>query len=201
VYLYKIEASIPAFVLRNIEMYEERYQDLRTQRSFHVDRRLEPKLPELGPRPARDEAASVWTRARVLLLVRKQQGFYQCLAETINGGERWHRLGRTLAEAFDRFANSFFLFRELQYQVEEQERPRREEKPAEYRETVEKEIEKRGRWLEEIKRQAHPNGDQEAAERQRDAKVVQLELDALKKLQEELRKERSDDQDEFATLS
>jgi|GEM_PF-530954 len=201
VYLYKIEASIPAFVLRNIEMYEERYQDLRTQRSFHVDRRLEPKLPELGPRPARDEAASVWTRARVLLLVRKQQGFYQCLAETINGGERWHRLGRTLAEAFDRFANSFFLFRELQYHVEEQERPRREEKPAEYRETVEKEIEKRGRWLEEIKRQAHPNGDQEAAERQRDAKVVQLELDALKKLQEELRKERSDDQDEFATLS
>ena len=201
VYLYKIEASIPAFVLRNIEMYEERYQDLRTQRSFHVDRRLEPKLPELGPRPARDEAASVWTRARLLELVRHEQGSYQCLAETINGGERWHRLGRTLAEAFDRFANSFSLFRELQYYVQEKEKPWREERLDEYRNQLQGVIGEREKYWSQLSSQVNANGDQEAAQRQRDAEVVELEIAALKKLQEELGKARSDDRDQFRSLS
>lgn len=201
VYLYKIEASIPAFVLRNIEMYEERYQDLRTQRSFHVDRRLEPKLPELGPRPARDEAASVWTRARLFELVRHEQGSYQCLAETINGEERWHRLGRTLAEAFDRFANSFSLFRELQYYVQEKEKPWREERLDEYRNQLQGVIAERETYRSQLRSQVNANGDQEAAQRQRDAKVVELEIAALKKLQEELGKARSDDRDQFRSLS
>ena len=201
VYLYKIEASIPAFVLRNIEMYEERYQDLRTQRSFHVDRRLEPKLPELGPRPARDEAASVWTRARLFDLVRHEQGSYQCLAETINGEERWHRLGRTLAEAFDRFANSFSLFRELQYYVQEKEKPWREERLDEYRNQLQAVIAERETYRSQLRSQVNANGDQEAAQRQRDAQVVELEIAALKKLQEELGKEASNDRDQFRSLS
>ena len=201
VYLYKIEASIPAFVLRHIEMYEERYRDLRTQRSFHVDRRLEAKLPELGPRPARDEAASVWTRARLLGLVRHEQGSYQCLAETVNGGERWHQLGRTLAEAFDRFANSFSLFRELQYHVQEKEKPWREERLQEYRKQLEKVIAEREKYHSQLTDQANANGDQEAAQRQRDAAVVELEIAALKKLQEELGRARSDDHDQFRSLS
>jgi len=200
VYLYKIEASIPAFVLQNIEMYRERYQDLRTMRSFHIDRRWEPKLPPLDPLPTEAEAASVWVKARLFALVRQQHGTYQCVGETINGGERWHELGPTLGRAFEAFARNFTLFRELQYRVSEKERTWRQERRAEYRRGVDEAMQERRNRLKVLETNVAANGDREAAERQHDAKVVQLELEALEKLREELGTVREDVEDPFPTL-
>jgi hypothetical protein len=199
VYLYKIEASIPAFVLRNIEMYRERYQDLRSMRSFHTDRRWEPKLPPLDPLPTETEAAGVWVKARLFAFVR-QQGTYQCVGETTNGGERWHQLGRTLGQAFEAFARNFTLFRELQYRVREKELTWRQERHAEYCQRVEEAIQQRRDRLNILKTNVGANGDREPAERQHDAKVVQLELEALEKLREQLGSVREDLEDPFPTL-
>jgi hypothetical protein len=200
VYLYKIEASIPAFVLRYIEMYRERYEVLRTTRSLHIDRRWEPKLPPLDPLPTESEAASVWVKARLFGLVR-QQGAYQCVRETTNGQERWHELGPTLGRAFEAFARNFTLFRELQYRVSEKERTWLQERRSDYCRGVDQALQERRDRLNVLETQLPANGDRENSERQQDRKVVQLELEALEKLRLELGTVREEVEDRFPTLS
>lgn len=146
VIFYRIEASIPAFTLRNLEMYRERYQQLREQRSFHIDRRWEDKLPDLLPLPSEDEALSVWVRARLFDLIRHDKGQYTRRSRA-GGTERWHELGSSPAKAFAQFKDKFFGFKETEADVKEQEQEWRRSKLDELRRFVEDAIENRTQKL------------------------------------------------------
>ncbi|GIW44761.1 MAG: hypothetical protein KatS3mg077_2043 [Candidatus Binatia bacterium] len=185
VYLYKIEASIPAFILRNIEMYRERYRDFSEERSFHVDRVLEAQLPELFPLPSEEEAIQVWVKARLFCLVEKdsQTQEFRCEGVTINGGARWHNLGRTLAEAYNCLKNDFFLFRELRFRVEEQEKSWRE-KRADYKKRVEAALAKRATRLEELKQSL--DADSASDWLKKEIPVVEQEIRVLETLQSQI---------------
>ncbi len=123
IYLYKIEASIPAFTLQGIEIYREKYDDFSKDRSFHVERRFEEDPPEIFPVPLPETLGRVWTKARLFGLIRKSEGtpMYEWRGEEDTGKERWHALGRTLHEAFQRLRKDFFAFKELESAVAEME--------------------------------------------------------------------------------
>jgi hypothetical protein len=113
VYLYKIEASIPAFTLQGIEMYRERYRQLSQLRSFHVNRVFENDgMPDLMPLPSENEAYEVWTKAQVLELIRfdSDRSCFERKGEDEAGKEKWYALGSSIAQAFGRFREAFFDF-------------------------------------------------------------------------------------------
>lgn len=119
VYYYKIEASIPAFALRRIEMYREKYQQLSESRSFHLHRDWEKDLPDLLPSPSTEKAYEVWTKARLFGLIRDQPDYaYQTDRD---GYTHWRSLGSSAQVAFEGFHRDFFGYMELEARVAEGE--------------------------------------------------------------------------------
>ncbi|WP_448376979.1 tubulin-like doman-containing protein [Fervidobacterium sp.] len=116
---YKIEASIPAFALRGIHIYREKYEKLSSDRSFHINREFEGALGDLFPLPGEEEVMEVWTKARALGLLTNENGYG--FVDRRQGTERRHLLGASPAEAFRALKGDFFAFKELQTQVEKRE--------------------------------------------------------------------------------
>ncbi len=119
VLFYKIEASIPAFALRGIHIYRDKYEKLSSDRSFHIHRDYEGTLEDLFPLPEEGEVAEVWTKARALGLLTNQEGYG--FTDRRQGTERRHLLGTTPAEAFAALQRDFFAFKELEAQVKKRE--------------------------------------------------------------------------------
>ncbi|PZA06058.1 MULTISPECIES: tubulin-like doman-containing protein [unclassified Meiothermus] len=124
VLFYKVEASIPAFALRNIERYRERSERLRGERSFHVHRDWETTLPDLLPLPEREEAVAVWTKARLFGLLTKKDGQY-CFPDHRRGKDQFFSLGSRPGEAFKALSQDFFAFKDLEAQVRTEEASRK----------------------------------------------------------------------------
>ena len=120
VLFYKVEASIPAFVLRGVDIYKSKYETLSKDRSFHIDRRWEHGLPDLFPLPSEKEAAQVWTKARFLGLLYLEDHRY-FFNDRRQGTEKRRELGSSPSEAFSHLARDFFAFKELEAQVKEVE--------------------------------------------------------------------------------
>lgn len=139
IYLYKIEASIPAFTLQGIEIYRERYRDLSSQRSFHTDRELERYIPDLLPMPSREEALEIWTKGQIFNLIRfdEKTMTFQRRGTRDSNKEGWHELGRTLGDAFRSFQEDFFGFKELESSVKSREQAASRERLSELRDVVE----------------------------------------------------------------
>jgi hypothetical protein len=119
VLLYKIEASIPAFALRGIHIYREKYEKLSTDRSFHINRDFEGTLDDLFPLPGEEEVMEVWTKARALGLLTNENGYG--FVDRRQGTERRHLLGASPAKAFRALKEDFFAFKELEVQVKKRE--------------------------------------------------------------------------------
>lgn len=144
VLLYRIEASIPAFALRGIEAYREKYQTLSKDRSFQLHRAWEEGLEDLFPLPDPEEAARIWTRARLLGVIREDKGEYS-YEDTREVGGRRIALGSTPGEAFEAFAQDFFAFKEVEGQVVKKDKALRQERERlqEYRDKVQQALESR----------------------------------------------------------
>jgi hypothetical protein len=127
VLFYKIEASIPAFVLRGIHIYREKYDTLSQDRSFHIHREWENGMGDLFPEPSEQEVAHVWTKARALGLLTKEEDGYGFLDRRM-GTPRRHILGNLAASAFEVLRKDFFSFKELESQVKKAEAERRRNK-------------------------------------------------------------------------
>ena len=119
VLLYKIEASIPAFALRGIHIYREKYEKLSPDRSFHINRDFEGTLEDLFPLPGEEEVMEVWTKARALGLLTNENGYG--FVDRRQGTERRHLLGASPAKAFRALKEDFFAFKELEVQVKKRE--------------------------------------------------------------------------------
>lgn len=156
VLFYKVEASIPAFVLRGIDIYKGKYQVLSKERSFHIDRRWEQGLPDLFPLPNRQEVAQVWTKARLFGLLPSEDHRY-FFNDRRQGAPKRRELGSTPAEAFSHLAQDFFAFKELEAQVQEAESQRRQRELEDLRAAIEKALQNRNeilnsnQWSEEDK--------------------------------------------------
>lgn len=128
VLFYKMEASIPAFVLRGIQIYREKYEALARERSFHIHRDWEEGLEDLFPTPSKEEVAEVWTKARALGLLTNEVGYG--FTDRRQGTARRHVLGTTPADAFAALRKDFFAFKELEAQVKKEEGGRRRDPEA-----------------------------------------------------------------------
>jgi hypothetical protein len=120
---YKIEASIPAFTLRGIGIYREKYRALSEDRSFHIHRHWENNLPDLFPAPSEEQVAQVWTKARALELLSKSEEGYG-FVDRRQGTSRRHLLGVSPSQAFEALGKDFFAFKELEAQVKAEEAKR-----------------------------------------------------------------------------
>ncbi|ADD28005.1 tubulin-like doman-containing protein [Meiothermus ruber] len=191
VLLYRIEASIPAFALRGVEAYREKYQALSKDRSFHLHRSWEEGLEDLFPLPDPGEAARIWTRARLLGIIREDKGEYS-YEDTREVGGRRIALGSTPGEAFEAFAQDFFAFKEVEGQVVKKDRALRRErerlqaylsKVQEALESREGLLQSRDSWME------------------KDLAMFEREKAALQALQEELQSYNPDSgKDTFPSL-
>jgi hypothetical protein len=175
VLLYRIEASIPAFALRGIEVYREKYQTLSKDRSFHLHRAWEEGLEDLFPLPDPEEAARIWTQARLLGIIRENKGEYS-YEDTREVGGRRVTLGGAPGEAFEAFAQDFFAFKEVEGQVVKKDRALRRERLQEYLEKVREALESR------------ENLQSGESWTEKDRKVFIREKEALQALLEELRR-------------
>lgn len=119
VLFYKIEASIPAFTLRGIHIYREKYEKLSPDRSFHTRRDFEGTLEDLFPLPKEGEVVEVWTKARAFGLLTNQEGYG--FMDRRQGTERRYVLGTSPATAFAALGKDFFAFKELEAQVKKKE--------------------------------------------------------------------------------
>lgn len=126
VLFYKVEASIPAFALRGISLYRERYLQLSGERSFHVHREWEEGLPDLLPLPRPEEVAEVWTKARLfgILLKENREDPYR-FPDHRRGKGNFYTLGNRPAEAYSALAQDFFAFKDLEAQVRAEENRRK----------------------------------------------------------------------------
>ncbi|MDM7323471.1 MAG: hypothetical protein P3W93_000485 [Thermus sp.] len=143
---YKVEASIPAFVLRGVDIYKNKYESLSKDRSFHIDRRWEEVLPDLFPLPAREEVAEVWTKARFFALLQKKENRY-VFHDRRQGERRARELGHSPGEAFQQLARDFFAYKELEGQVREKEAEVLRTKIGELREGMDRALKEREEHL------------------------------------------------------
>lgn len=204
VYLYKIEASIPAFVLRHIEMYEERYEQLSKIRCFHVDRKFETLDLSVRPRPSAAEVPRLWARARLLRVVtRNDNQGYVFEGERVNGEPRPLALGLTLAEAYRHVGKDFFLFRELERCVKKKaedeqvwtaNRERFLQSVRDAKEKAEAHLQSREQEL----AAAGGNGSRELELLRQDLEVVRKEIEAFEALEKELAEAQPVQQDYLA---
>jgi hypothetical protein len=175
---YKVEASIPAFALRGVGIYRERYEQLRKERSFHVDRRWEETFPDLFPQPSREEVARVWTKARLMGILEggAEEGYRFPDLRQERG--RYKNLGLSPAEAFHSLEADFFAYKELESQVAAKEKGlKRDPQSLEaLRQRVAEALENRERLL----------AEGEGTWRKEDLEVFRLERDVLRGLQQEL---------------
>ncbi len=188
VLLYRIEASIPAFALRGIEVYREKYEILSKDRSFHLHRAWEEGLEDLFPLPDPKEAARVWTLARLLGVIRQDEGGYT-YQDTREVSGRRILLGLSPGEAFEAFARDFFAFKEVEGQVVKKDRALRQERLQEYLEKAREALQTR---------EALQDGESWT---EKDREVFAREKEALQALVEELsRFNPSSGQDLFPSL-
>ncbi|MGC8905251.1 tubulin-like doman-containing protein [Thermus sp.] len=186
---YKIEASIPAFVLRGIHIYREKYEKLSAERSFHVHRDFEGTLEDLFPLPREEEAVEVWTKARAFGLLTNEEGYG--FVDRRQGTERRHLLGTSPAEAFRALKGDFFAFKELEAQVKKRENELRRD-PQRLKEI-------RGRLAETIANRESKLADEGFDPE--DKEVFQKELEALRAWKERLEALRPDSgNDDFPAL-
>ncbi len=144
---YKIEASIPAFTLRGIQIYREKYEKLARERSFHTHREYEASLADLFPTPSEEEVAEVWTKARALgLLTNSSDRSGYGFADRRQGKEQRYVLGASPSVAFAALHKDFFAFKELEAQVRrrEEEVRRSPDKLTELKDLIPRMIENRG---------------------------------------------------------
>ncbi|GBD26648.1 hypothetical protein HRbin30_01988 [bacterium HR30] len=189
IYLYKIEASIPAFTLQGIERYRERYADLSADRSFHVDRKFEEKPPELFPMPSREDTARVWVKARIFNLIRHDGDVFQRRAEGDAVGKHWYELGGSLGKAFRRLQQEFLAFKELEAAVAAWEKRAFRDGYREHLKQLCEEAIARCKQLKEDGAQG--NGANYLAHE--DVEVVDLEMQALSDWLKELENSRGPD--------
>lgn len=143
---YKVEASIPAFVLRGVDIYKNKYESLSKDRSFHIDRRWEEVLPDLFPLPTREEVAEVWTKARLFSLLQKKENRY-VFHDRRQGEQKARELGHSPGEAFQQLARDFFAYKELEGQVREKEAEVLRTKIGELREGMDRALKEREEHL------------------------------------------------------
>lgn len=120
VLFYKVEASIPAFALRGVEIYREKYLTLRESRSFHIHRVWEKELPDLLPAPEKEAVQEIWTKARLLGLIQHREGSYRFRDRRLGEGI-YRELGPSPARAYRTLEGDFFAFKELEAQVRSEE--------------------------------------------------------------------------------
>ncbi|WP_275973800.1 tubulin-like doman-containing protein [Thermus thermophilus] len=186
---YKIEASIPAFVLRGIHIYREKYEKLSAERSFHIHRDFEGALEDLFPLPREEEAVEVWTKARAFGLLTNEAGYG--FVDRRQGTERRHLLGTSPAEAFRALKGNFFAFKELEAQVKKRENELRRD-PQRLKEIRER--------LAEIIANRESKLTDEGFDPE-DKEVFQKELEALRAWKERLEAFRPDSgNDDFPAL-
>ncbi|AFV77270.1 hypothetical protein Theos_2281 (plasmid) [Thermus oshimai JL-2] len=173
VLLYRIEASVPAFALRGIEVYREKYETLSKDRSFHLHRAWEEGLEDLFPLPDPKEAARIWTWARLLGVIRQDEGGYT-YQDTREVSGRRILLGVTPGEAFEAFSRDFFAFKEVEGQVVKRDRAFRQERLQEYLEKAREALQTR---------EALQDGESWT---EKDREVFAREKEALQALVEEL---------------
>lgn len=189
VLFYKIEASIPAFTLRSVHIYREKYEKLASERSFHTHRDFEGALEDLFPLPKEAEAVEVWTKARALGLLTNEAGYG--FRDRRQGTERHHILGTSPAMALKALQKDFFAFKELEAQVKKKEDELRgnPELLSQIKDRLPQVLQEREGKLE----------DESFSEEDRE--VFQKELEVLRKWKEELEALRPDaGQDNFPSL-
>ncbi|MCX8072738.1 MAG: hypothetical protein N3C12_09840 [Candidatus Binatia bacterium] len=199
IYLYKIEASIPAFTLQGIEMYRERYLDLSSDRSFHVDRQLEQHIPELVPVPSGEDAALIWTKAQLFGLIRydSRTMTFQRRGQQDSSKEGWHELGRSLGQAFACFQRDFFGFKELESMVNERERGETRNRLPQLINSVREALDYSRKQLE----LANSSGNGTGYQTPEDRRVLEAQIAVLQRWQEELVSYRPPDREyKFPTL-
>lgn len=186
---YKIEASIPAFVLRGIHIYREKYEKLSADRSFHIHRDFEETLEDLFPLPREEEAVEVWTKARAFGLLTNEEGYG--FVDRRQGTERRHLLGTSPAEAFRALKGDFFAFKELEAQVKKRENELRRD-PQRLKEIRERLVETIANRESKLADEGFDPEDKE---------VFQKELEALRAWKERLEALRPDSgNDDFPAL-
>jgi len=189
VLFYKIEASIPAFALRGVHIYREKYEKLASERSFHIHRDFEGALEDLFPLPKEEKAVEVWTKARALGLLTNEAGYG--FRDRRQGTERHHILGTSPAVALKALQKDFFAFKELEAQVKKKEDELRGNPGLlfQIKDRLPQVLQEREGKLE----------DESFSEEDRE--VFQKELEVLRKWKEELEALRPDaGQDNFPSL-
>jgi hypothetical protein len=133
IFCYKVEASVPAFVVDNVRSYKNRYDNPDARFTFHIDTEWERDAPDLFP-TADDESRQVWSLANAspFDLIKRQGQFYYAVSKKhgLATEDYLVKLDQGREKALKAFLKNAKLVAEIRQEIERQARDRGSEPVA-----------------------------------------------------------------------